>query len=108
MFLMTEVTFSMAAALGMKDLTADYHLFQARDVGNSRVERKSVAFFFFGGGKGIYRFLCLGNLGMMFGSSMRYVVIVAGLEFLFFLPSIPQLLQRLFGWPNFIDVNGGT
>ena len=24
-----EVTFSMAAALGMKDLTADYHLFQA-------------------------------------------------------------------------------
>ena len=51
MFLMTEVTFSMAAALGMKDLTADYHLFQARDVRNSRVERKSVAFFFLGGGR---------------------------------------------------------
>ena len=32
---MSEVTFSMAAALGMKDLTADYHLFQARDEGNS-------------------------------------------------------------------------
>ena len=40
MFLMTEVTFSMAAALGMKDLTADYHLFQARDVRNSRVGRE--------------------------------------------------------------------
>ena len=25
----SQVTFSMAAALGMKDLTADYHLFQA-------------------------------------------------------------------------------
>ena len=58
MFLMTEVTFSMAAALGMKDLTADYHLFQARDVGNSRVERKSVAFFFFLGGGREYIGFC--------------------------------------------------
>lgn len=74
----------------------------------TRASNGKVLRFFFWGGKGIYRFLCLGNLGMMFGSSMRYVVIVAGLEFLFFLPSIPQLLQRLFGWPNFIDVNGGT
>lgn len=29
------VTFSMAAALGMKDLTADYHLFQALDADKS-------------------------------------------------------------------------